>query len=177
MRAFLLGMGFMMAGSAFAQSQLKMGHVPPQVVLKGEDGEIVKDGAPWTSAGLAGKVTMIVYVDPDEADVNNALTERLQEEKLPPEAFQSVAVINMAGTWKPNMVIASVLKGKQEKYPHTLYVKDYKKALIKAWGLQDDAFHVLLLDKNAQLIFDKAGRFSPAEIEVFLRLIKDKLSA
>lgn len=177
MRVCLLILGLTMAGSGFAQSSLKMGESLPAVTLKGEDGEIVKNGEPWTSASVKGKITMICYVDPDEADLNNALTARLQEEKFDLDKFQSVAIVNMASTWKPNMVISSVLKGKQEEFPHTLYVKDYKKNLIKAWGLQDDTFHVILLDKNGQLILDKAGKFSQADIEAFVQLVKAKMAS
>lgn len=171
----VFSMGLMVAGSAWAQSQLKMQEAPAAVKLAGDDGELVKDGSPWDSSMLKGKVMMLVYVDPDEADLNEKLTEKLQTEKFDLEKFGSVAVINMAATWKPNMIINSVLKGKQEKYAHTLYVKDMKKKLVQAWGLKDDGYHVLLFNKAGALILDKSGKFSDADIDAFVKLVKENL--
>lgn len=168
-------LGLMLSVSALAQSQLKMQEVPPAVKLSGEEGELVKDGSPWDSASLPGKVMMIVYVDPDEGDLNEKLTERLTAEKLDLDKFGSVAIINMATSWKPNLVINSVLKGKQEKYINTLYVKDMKKKLVNAWGLKDDSYHVLMFNKSGALIFDKHGKFSDTDIEAFVKLAKESI--
>lgn len=174
-KAMMVLGSFMLAESAWAQSQLKMQEIPPAVTLAGEEGELVKNGAPWDSTTLKNKVTMLVYVDPDEGDLNDKLTERLQAEKFDLDKFGSVAVINMAATWKPNMVINSVLRGKQEKYSNTLYVKDMKKKLVNAWGLKDDSYHVLLFNKSGALIHDKFGKFSDADIEAFVKLVKESI--
>src|SRR5690606_18223676 len=162
------------AGTGLAAG-IEMGAVPPAVTIKGDDGALVKDGGPWESSTIKDKIIMLVYVDPDEADTNEPLAERLKAEELPLDKFGSIAVINMAATWKPNMIISSILSGKQEKFPHTVYVKDLKKILVEKWSLADDAYNVLLFDRDGKLFFKKAGKFSDSEINDFVALVKSRI--
>ncbi|MCB0386383.1 MAG: hypothetical protein KDD43_13405, partial [Bdellovibrionales bacterium] len=106
---------------AFASLELSK---PPDIVeLKDKEGGRL-DGTPWSSTSLAekGKVQVLFYVDPDEKDANVAFEDELKI-KADNEGyvFDSIAVINMAATWKPNWIISSILEGKQKKFPDTLY--------------------------------------------------------
>jgi YtfJ family uncharacterized protein len=152
----------------------EMGQVPPQVELKDNLGGRL-DGKPWSSDELKGKVHVLFYVDPDEKDTNNETSEALDKEKFPKEKFQSVAVINMAATFMPNFLISSSLKEKQEKYPRTLYLRDYKKVLVQQWKLADDSSDILALDKSGKVIFRKDGKLTPEEIQKLLKVIKENL--
>jgi YtfJ family uncharacterized protein len=159
---------------AAAWAGAELGQVPPNVELKDNLGGRL-DGKPWSSDELKGKVHVLFYVDPDEKDTNNETSEALDKEKFPSEKFQSVAIINMAATWMPNFAISSSLKEKQEKYPRTLYVRDYKKVLVQEWKLADDSSDILAFDKSGKLIFRKDGKLTPEEIQTLLKVIKDKL--
>jgi len=86
-----------------------------------------------------------------------------------------VAIINMAATWLPNFAISSSLKEKQKRYPRTIYVRDYKKVLVKAWNLADNNSDVLAFDRQGKLIFRKDGKLTPAEISNLLELIRKNL--
>jgi YtfJ family uncharacterized protein len=152
----------------------EIGRVPPMVELKDKLGGRL-DGTPWSSEGLKGKVHVLFYVDPDEKDTNNETSEALDKEKFPSDKFQSVAVINMAATFMPNFLISSSLKEKQEKYPRTLYVRDYKKAIVNEWGLADDSSNVLAFDKQGKMIFRKDGKLNQEEIERLIKVIKENL--
>jgi len=157
--------------SASAWAGADVGQVPPKVELKDKLGGRL-DGTPWSSDELKGKVHVLFYVDPDEKDTNNETSEALDKEKFPSEKYQSVAIINMAATFMPNFMISSSLKEKQEKYPRTIYLRDYKKLLVKEWKLGDDSSDILAFDKQGKVIFRKDGKLTQEEIQQLLKVIK-----
>lgn len=159
---------------AVAWAGAEMGQIPPKVELKGDLGGRL-DGKPWSSDELKGKVHVLFYVDPDEKDTNEEASEALKKEKFPAEKYQSVAIINMAASFMPNFLISSSLKEKQEKYPTTLYLRDYKKVLVQEWKLADDSSDVLAFDKSGKVIFRKDGKLTPDEIQKLIKAIKDNL--
>jgi YtfJ family uncharacterized protein len=173
-----LAIVFMAAFVLFLTTHLslavEMGQVPPKVELKEKLGGRL-DGTAWSSEEMKGKVHVLFYVDPDEKDTNNDASEALDKEKFPSEKFQSVAIINMAATWLPNFAISSSLKEKQERYPRTIYVKDYKKVIVNAWKIADDSSDVLAFDKKGRLIFRKDGKLGPEDIQKLLKVIKENL--
>ena len=116
---------------------LPVGQNVPLLELSGDDGGRVDDTA-WSSSELVGKVWVIVHADPDESETNNAATEALKAEDYPKDVYGSVALINMAATWKPNFAINLILSGKQEDYPSTVYVRDNDNMVGEKWGLADD---------------------------------------
>jgi len=157
-----------------ARAELEMGQVPKQVELKGDLGGRL-DGSPWTSRELTGKVHVIFYVDPDEKDLNNDASEALQKESFPRDQFQSYGIINMDATWLPNFLISSALEEKQKKYPTTIYVRDYDKILVKAWGIDDDNSDVLAFDKEGKVIFVKYGKLNAEDIQKLIHMIRVNL--
>jgi len=157
-----------------AHAEVKLGQVPPVIELKDELGGRI-DGSPWSSSEMKGKVFVLFYVDPDVKDLNNEASEALAKEEFPRERFQSFAVINMGATWLPNFMISSSLKDKQKQYPKTIYVRDYKKVMVKKWNISDDNSDVLVFDKEGRLIFKKDGKLGADDIKKMLQLIKENL--
>ncbi len=52
-------------------AELPLGKIPPKILLEGDLGGRL-DGTAWNSEELiSGKVMVLFYVDPDEADLNN----------------------------------------------------------------------------------------------------------
>jgi YtfJ family uncharacterized protein len=150
---------------------LNIGEVPKSVVIDGKNGGKT-DKSAWSSSSLKGKVHVVFYVDPDEKDTNNAFVDALKAKKFDKSDYGSVAIINLAATWKPNIVIEALLKAKQKKFPDTIYVKDKKKVLVKEWSLADDSSNILVFDKSGKLIYSYAGKLDTAEIEKVLKLIE-----
>jgi len=151
-----------------AWAELEVGKAPKTVTLQEKLGGHL-DGTPWSSDTLKEKVSVIFYVDPDEKDLNNDASEALKEAKFPREQYQSYGIINMAATWLPNAAISSSLNKKQKQYPDTIYVRDYKKVLVKEWGIADDTSNVLAFDKNGLLIFRKDGKLSEEDIKTLVK--------
>lgn len=159
--------------SSFA-GELIVGQLPPPIKLEGESGAKV-DGTAWNSDMLKGKVTSFFYVDPDERSSNEPLEAAFKKEQFPFETHQSVAVINMAASWLPNSILASKLAGKQEEFPMTTYVKDFKKVLVSAWGLKDDAVNVVIFDKDGKVLVLNKGPYSEAELPNLVKIIRAAL--
>ncbi len=150
---------------------LEVGIYPETVLLQGDQGAKVT-GEPFTTESLKKKVHVLFYVDPDEKELNEHVVSALKTEKFDRSRYASVAVINMDATWLPNFAIASMLAKKQEAFPHTIYVKDLQKVLLKAWDLEDDSSNVLLFDKNGKSLFAKKGKLSEEEVKTLIALIK-----
>jgi len=161
----------LLCGSLWA---VELGKVPVKVTISGENGGKL-DGSSWHSSMLKGKIYTVFYVDPDKKDVNNALADALKAKKFDRKKVNSVAILNMAATWLPNALIESKLKDKQKKFPHTLYVKDKKKVLVKKWKLADDNSDILIFNKKGKLIYKKFGQVSASEIAKVIKLIEKNL--
>ena len=157
-----------------AAQAIEIGEVPPKVELKEKLGGRV-DGKPWSSEELQGKVHVLFYVDPDEKDTNNPASEALDKEKFPGDKFHSFGIINMAATLMPNFILNIALKEKQERYPKTTYVRDYKKVLVNAWNIADDSSDILAFDKKGKLIFKKDGKLNAQEIQRLIKAIRDNM--
>jgi predicted transcriptional regulator len=167
--------GLLGLAACYAWAGVSLNEIPEKVVLTNDLGSRI-DGAAWSSDELKGKVSVLFYVDPDFKDLNNDASEALKSKGYPRDKFQSYAVINMGATWLPNFVINSSLKEKQERYPTTIYVRDFKKILVQKWGLSDDNSVVLAFDREGRLVFRKDGKLGPEETEALLATIERNLN-
>jgi len=153
---------------------VEFGEPPPKVELKENLGGRL-DAKPWSSDELQGKLSVIFYVSPDEGDTNNPASEALRKEKFPADKFRSYAIINMAASMLPNFLVNSALKEKQERYPRTIYVRDYNKVLVDAWNIADHSSDVMVFDKQGTLIFRKDGKLTDEEIQKLIKTVRDNL--
>ncbi len=164
---------FIITTTTFAE--LPIGKIPPKIILEGDLGGRL-DGTAWSSEELiSGKVIVLFYVDPDEADLNNHVSDALKAENFPLDRYGSVAVGNMDATWLPNFAINMILKNKQEKHKSTIYVKDLKKTIVKKWGLSDDNSDIVLFGKDGSVIYSHDGKFSNKQVEELIQVVKDNL--
>lgn len=153
---------------------IEVSQVPPSVIIDGKNGGKI-DGSAWDSSMLKGKIYTVFYVDPDERDLNNPLADAIKAKNFDRKKVNSVAIINLAATWLPNVILEAKLKEKQEKFPHTIYVKDKKKVLVKEWNLADDNSDILIFDQKGKLIYKKFGKVSNEEIKDIIALIEKNL--
>ena len=171
-----LKMGIVALLSAVSLFAVTVGQKPKEVSISGENGGLVKDGKAWSSSMLQDKVYVMFYVDPDEKDVNEHFTQALKKKEYRKKgAYGSIAIINLAATWKPNFVIESILKSKQEEFPDTIYVKDKNKVLVNEWEVGDDASNILIFDKDGKLVFYKSGKMSEDDMQKAFSLIEENL--
>ena len=156
-------------------SAITIGEVPDIVVIEAKNGGMVLDGSSWSSSTIQDKVYVMFYVDPDEKDTNNEFSATLKEKKYDRANYGSLAVINLAATWKPNFVIESILESKQEEFPDTIYVKDKNSVLVNKWKVEDDASNILIFSKRGELLFYKSGKMSEEDIRNAVKIIEENL--
>jgi YtfJ family uncharacterized protein len=159
---------------ATASWALSVGEVPTAVRIDGKNGGLVSGGA-WSSSMLKDKVYAVFYVDPDEKDKNEKFADALKAQNFDHSKYGSVAIVNLAATWKPNVIIEALLKSKQKKFPHAVYVKDKKKVLVKRWNLEDDASNIIVFGKDGKVLYFKDGKLDQSDITKVLKLIEDNL--
>ena len=166
---------FLMIFPAMVLAELPIGEKPPKVVLKeGLGGRV--DGKPWSSEELVSdKVIVLFYVDPDESELNNHVSDALKAENYPKEKYGSIGMANMAATWLPNFAINMKLKSKQEKHKETVYVKDLDKTLVKKWGLSDDNSDVIVFGKDGRVLYSVDGKFTDAQVKEIVKVVWDNL--
>ena len=162
------------AAAAGSAQGLVVGKKAPEVMLEGKNGGRV-DGTAWKSGELTGKVHAVFYVDPDEQKLNEHVEQALKKENFPLDKYDSVAIVNMAATWIPNFLIAKRLKKKQDEFGHTTFVKDQGKALVRAWGLKDNSYHVLVFDKSGNVAWSKGDKLSDTDISELITTIRRNL--
>ena len=156
-------------------AELPIGEIPAKLVLKGELGGRL-DGSQWSSEELvSGKVIVLFYVDPDESELNNHVSDALKAENFPKEKYGSIGMANMAATWLPNFAINMKLKSKQEKHKTTVYVKDLDKTLVKKWGLSDDNSDVVVFGKDGIVLYSVDGKFTDAQVKEIIKVVWDNL--
>jgi len=157
-------------------SAVTVGETPKTITIEGENGGNVADDSAWSSQSIKDNVYVLFYVDPDEKDTNGHFTQALKKKDYRSVGtFGSMAIINLAATWKPNFIIESILKSKQEEFPKTIYVKDKKSVLVNEWELGDDAANVLVFDKAGKLLFYKSGKMSDDDMAEAFSLIEANL--
>ena len=155
---------------------LKIGETPPHIVLKDHLGGTVS-GEIWDSSTLRNKVYIVMYIDPDQKEYNvhveNALNRYFKD--YPLDSRGSVAIINMKATWSPNVILEPILTYKQKKFPHTVFVKDLQKTLVKKWGLQDDGYHILVFSKKGKLLYSNYKKLSQDDVNDLILLIDNEI--
>ena len=156
-------------------AELPIGEIPPKIVLKGDLGGRI-DGTQWSSEELVSeKVIVLFYVDPDESELNNHVSDALKAENYPKEKYGSIGMANMAATWLPNFAINMKLKSKQEKHKETVYVKDLEKTLVKKWGLSDDNSDVVVFGKDGRVLYSVDGKFTDVQVKEIVKVVWDNL--
>ncbi len=171
----LATMIFLMLFPTIVLAELPIGEIPPKVVLKDDLGGRL-DGTQWSSEELvSGKVIVLFYVDPDESELNNHVSDALKAENYPKEKYGSIGMANMAATWLPNFAINMKLKSKQEQYKSTVYVKDLEKTLVKKWGLSDDNSNVVVFGKDGRVLYSVDGKFTDAQVKEIVKVVWDNL--
>jgi len=152
-----------------------VGQKPKEVTISGDNGGMAKDNSAWTSNSIKNKVYVMFYVDPDEKDLNSAFSDALKAKKYDRKNYGSIAIVNLAATWKPNFVIEALLKSKQKEFPDTIYVKDKKSTLVKAWDLADNNSDILIFNKDGKVLFYKAGKMDQQDMNKAFKIIEEHM--
>lgn len=121
-----------------------------------------------------GKVLLVNYVDPDEADLNEHFTDAVKKVKdagrLKSATYKGIGIVDTAATWKPNFLIRQIAGAKAKKY-NTVILFDYDGSLREAWGLGKDTANVIILDKNRVCRAIIRGRVPDEQVASLVELL------
>jgi len=167
----LLLISFLMLTGSFALAgDLKVGMEASDWPFEDADGEI------YSMRSWPGKVLVVNYVDPDEADLNEHFTDALKKAKdegrLSHETYRGIGIADCAATWKPNFAIRIIAGKKAKKYKSTILF-DYDAFLRNAWGLKKDTANVIILDKTRVCRAIVRGRVPDDQVATLVQLVID----
>jgi predicted transcriptional regulator len=133
------------------------------------------DGVMHTMDTWKGKVLQINYVDPDESDLNDPFNDAIDkavdvDKIISKDHFKGFGIVDCKSTWKPNGLIRWIAGNKAEKYETTILF-DYDAVLQEQWGLPEDSYSVIIVDKNRVVRALYKGKIPDNEIPEIITLI------
>ncbi|UCE84157.1 MAG: hypothetical protein JSV47_06535 [Deltaproteobacteria bacterium] len=171
-RLLVLASIFFFFCSAALAEELKLGDRADDFNLQDSEGEQYS----LNSQEFQGKVLSIFYVDPDEADMNEHVSEALKKAAdkgvLDRTYYKGFAITNLKATWKPNFLVKAIVKSKKKKY-QTVILLDYDFTILNLWGLENDSSNLVVLDKNRICRYVYKGKIPESEIPAIIQIIKE----
>lgn len=155
--------------ATFAYGQVEVGKKVPEWVFPDSEKQ------DYTMNSWAGKVLQINYVDPDEQDLNEPFNEAINkavdvDKRIDSTFFKGFGIVDCKSTWKPDGLIRIIAGRKAKKYDTTILF-DYDAKLQNLWGLPEDSYSVVILDKNRICRAIYKGKIPDSEIEKTIQLI------
>lgn len=160
--------------SAVVLHAVNVGEVLPEVTLQNNNGGDAND-KPWSSKSLKGKVHVVLYMDPDERKKAMPFVDTLSGKNFDNNRYTTVAIINLAATWMPDIMLEKLMSKKQKEMKNTTFVFDKTKHLLKAWGLKDDASNIIVVDKNMKVLYKKSGKLSSVDMAKIMDIISKNI--
>jgi len=122
-----------------------------------------------------GKVLQINYVDPDESEMNEPFNEAVNkaidvDKRLSRDYFKGFGIVDCKSTWKPNGLIRSIAGKKAKKFGTTILF-DYEANLQQLWGLPEDNYSIVILDKNRICRAIYLGKIPETDNEKIIQMI------
>jgi predicted transcriptional regulator len=115
-------------------------------------------------------------VDPDEKDLNNHVEDALKKEReaggLDKTRYEGFGIANLKSTNLPNFIIKPMIKSKQEK-TGAITLLDYDFTINNLWGLKNDTYGGIVLDKERICRYVYNGKLPPEELTKMIGIIKE----
>ena len=156
-----------------AESSASTTRILPLIALEGDDGSYA-NGDRWDSSMLQGKITILVYFDPDERGKGQIFMPTLEafERDLDFSQFQILLIVNLKATWIPDLLIKAAINSQAIAHPKRNYIFDDNSVLVKRWGLDDDEYNTLVINEESRVIYSHSGKWKEGEISIMDSLIR-----
>jgi predicted transcriptional regulator len=153
-------------------AELKVGDKAPDFKLKDPTGKEYSLDHPQ----FKGKVLYIAYIAPAEKDLNNHVEDALKKERdsggLDKTRYEGFGFANLKSSNLPNFVIKAFIKSKQEK-TGAIALLDYDYTIHNLWGLKNDSYDGVVLDKERICRYVYNGKLPPEELAKMIQIIKE----
>jgi hypothetical protein len=129
----------------------------------------------FTMNSWSGRILQVNYVDPDEKDLNEPYNEVVDKAvkvdmRIDSLKFKGIGITDCKSTWLPNGAIRLIAGNKAKKFKTTILF-DYDASLQKLWGLPEDNYSVIILDRNRVCRYICKGKIPESENEKIVQLI------
>jgi len=143
------------------------------IVMEGKNGSYA-DGGKWDSSILKGKITLLVYFDPDERDKGEIFMPTLEafEQDLDFSKYQTMLIVNLEATIIPSFLIKAAIRSQMKDHPERNYIFDDKSVLVQKWGLPENEYTTLVINEESRVVFSHTGEWKEGEILVLNALIR-----
>ena len=134
------------------------------------------DGKFFTMNSWQGKVLQINYVDPDESDLNDPFNDVMDvaadDGTINRDGYKGFGIVDCDASWKPNFLIKMIAGKKAKKYDTTILF-DTEAVLRKQWGLAEDSYNIIIVDKQRIVRYIRKGKMPAEDIPKVVKLIAD----
>ena len=167
----LLTLGFVSIG-AYAQKdipELPIPHKVSAIEMQALNEQVAQ------LPGYGEKNLLIFYIDPDKHSQNEDFTFEIEENgKASGPNIMGYGVINLKDTRFPKGIVRSMARKRTAKNGATVLV-DPDRRLATKWSLGscNNAFVLLLVSKQGELVFCKKGELSAADKAEFYEVVKN----
>ena len=162
---FLLSVIFL---SSLSFSQIKVGDKASSWKFPDADGKM------FSMKSWPGKVLQINYVDPDESDLNDHFNDVMDvaadDGTIKREGYKGFGIVDCEATWKPNFLIRKIAGKKAKKYDTTILF-DVDAILRNQWGLDDDSYSIIIVDKKRIVRYICKGKMPAADVQKVVKLL------
>lgn len=145
----------------------------PQIILEGDDGSYA-NGKRWDSSILLGKITLLVYFDPDKRESGKIFMPTLEafERDLDFSTFQTILIVNLKATLIPGFLVRGAIKSQAKDHPTRSYIFDGNSVLVRTWALHDNEYNTLVINEEGRVIYRHSGEWEEGEIIVMDSIIR-----
>lgn len=165
----LVIMTMMVSISHAQEGKLEVGKPVPEWVLQ----DATK--ADFSMDTWKGKVLQINYVDPDVSDLNDPFNDVMDkatdiDKIIDKEYFKGFGIVDIKSTWKPKGIVRMIAKKKAKKYGTTILF-DYEATLRGLWGVPEDNYTVVIVDKNRVCRGIYIGEIPATQFDEIVKLV------
>lgn len=183
MYKILLTIMFIVTVPTLAQANnIEIGTTLPTVTVTNK-GELVLNNnnisyQPWRSTKLGGKTRIIMAIAGRSSakEINAELVNAISMAHLPQQKYQTTTIINQDDAiWGTSSFVKSATEESKKEYPWSSIVLDSDGIVQKTWDLKKENSAIIVLNKNAQVVFIHEGQLSHQQVKHVITLVKKNI--
>ncbi|MCD9508663.1 YtfJ family protein [Photobacterium phosphoreum] len=132
----------------------------------------------WRSTNLEGKTHIIMAIAGRSSakEINAELVSAISAANFPQAKYQTITIINQDDAiWGTASFVQSATEKSKKKYPWSSMVLDSDGVVQKTWDLKKEDSAIIVINKNAQVVFIHEGKLNQHQIKQVITLVKKNI--